>query len=365
MLKDVEAAVLRDPEGAYTIETVTLDNPGPHQVVVAVRASGLCHTDALPRMTGFPVQPPLVTGHEGAGVVEWVGADVTDVAVGDHVVMSFAHCGSCPECQSGHPGYCAKFAELNLFGRSISGGVGATDSQGSPVGAKWFGQSSFATRAVVDARSVVVVDDDLDLTVLAPLGCGVITGAGSVLNTMRVSAGASIAIFGVGPVGMSALMAAKAAGATRIIAVDLHESRLDLAKELGATDTFVGSVDDLADQIQTLSGGGTNFAFDTTGVPSVILTALASLRSGGMCGTVAVQLGDLVLGSGAMDGKALVSIIEGDSVPRTFIPQLIDMWKAGEFPVDRLIRRFDFAELNEAEKLSGEGEVIKAVVVMP
>lgn len=360
-----QAAVLRSGQGPYTIEDVTLDAPGDNDVIVRIVTAGFCHSDTLPRMEPFPVQPPLITGHEGAGTVEWVGPSVTDVAIGDHVILSFAHCGTCSQCSSGHPGYCTTFMELNLFGRSANGGLGAIDSDGKELGARWFGQSSFATRAVVSSRNVVVVDADLDFQLIAPFGCGVITGAGSVLNAFQIPAESSIVIFGVGSVGLSALMAAKAAGANKIIAVDLHPSRLELASELGATSTFLASDPDVVNQVQSTTSGGTQYSFDTTGLPSVILSAIQSLGPGGTCGMVAVQAGDLVLDPNVLNGKRLMSIIEGDSRPRTFIPHLIDLWRAGRFPVDRLITTFDFDKINDAEQGSLSGHVIKPVLVMP
>lgn len=359
------AAVLRTEDGPYVIEELTLDDPGPGQVVVDIVAAGVCHTDVLPRAAEFPVNVPVVTGHEGAGVVASVGPEVTGIAVGDHVLLTFASCGACEECRSGHPAYCDTFMERQLFGRSAGGGTGATDANGEPVNTRFFGQSSFATRSIVDPASLVVVDKDLDLATLAPLGCGVITGAGSIMNVLDVQPGTSIVIFGVGSVGLAGLMAAKAVGAETIIAVDIHQSRLDLATELGATTTILGDAADLLEQIQQVSGGGTHYSFDTTGVPAVILDAIRSLRPRGTCALVGVQSGDVVLDGGILPGKQLVSIVEGDADPRTFIPFLIDMWKDGRFPFDRLIERFPMDQVNEAERESLSGRVVKPVLVMP
>jgi aryl-alcohol dehydrogenase len=362
---NAQAAVLRGSESPYTIEQVTLDEPGSTQVVVRVTAAGFCHTDVLPRSAQWPVQPPLIPGHEGAGVVESVGPDVEGVQVGDHVVLSFSFCGECSFCQDGHPAYCDRWMELNLFGRSAQGGVGAADGEGKPVMARWFGQSSFATHVVADRNNVVVVDRDLPLDVLGPLGCGVLTGAGTVFNVFNVQPGNTIAIFGVGAVGLAALLAAKEAGAEHIVAIDLQPARLELAAELGATKTILGDASDVVEQIQSATGGGAHFTFDTTGVPPVILTAIQSLRARGVCGLVGVQAGDLTLDPMILTGKSLVSVVEGDANPQTFIPHLVELWRAGKFPFDRLIEKFALSDINSAEKSSLGGQTIKPVLVMP
>ncbi|MFC5286613.1 NAD(P)-dependent alcohol dehydrogenase [Actinokineospora guangxiensis] len=359
------AAVLRAGDEPYSVEEVTLDEPGADQVVVRVTATGFCHTDAVARAPRFAALLPLVVGHEAAGVVEWTGPEVSDVQVGDHVVLTFAHCGACSQCSDNHPAYCESFIERNLLGKLATGGATATAADGAPIGTRWFGQSTFATRAVVDARSAVVVDRDLPLDVLAPLGCGIITGAGTVMNVLDVRPGSSIAIFGVGSVGLAALLAAKAVGAESIIAVDLHPQRLELAAELGATATVLGG-DDAAvvARIKELTGTGAHYGIDTTGVPGVIAAALQALRARGTCASVGLQAGDLVLGGHTISGKHLVSVVEGDADPRTFIPHLIQLWRQGKLPFDRLLERFPLAEIDKAERASLEGRAIKPVLVM-
>jgi aryl-alcohol dehydrogenase len=360
-----QAAVLRASDGPYSLEDVVLDEPGADQVVVRIVASGFCHTDVLPRSPLWPVQPPLIPGHEGAGIVEAVGPQVDDVAVGDHVVLSFSFCGDCSFCNDGHPAYCTTWMELNLFGRSAGGGAGALDADGKPVSGRWFGQSSFATRAVVDRNNLVVIDRELPLELLGPLGCGIITGAGAVLNVLKVQPGSSIAIFGVGSVGLAALLAAKVAGAEQIVAVDLQPSRLAVASKLGATQTISGDATDVVEQIHAATGGGADYTFDTTGVPSVILTAINGLRARGTCGLVGVQTGDLVLDAMILTGKTLTSIVEGDADPRTFIPYLIELWRSGKLPFDDLIEQYPLSEINAAEQASLSGHTIKPVLVMP
>jgi aryl-alcohol dehydrogenase len=218
---------------------------------------------------------------------------------------------------------------------------------------------------VADRNNVVVVDRDLPLDVLGPLGCGVLTGAGTVFNVFNVQPGNTIAIFGVGAVGLAALLAAKEAGAEHIVAIDLQPARLELAAELGATKTILGDASDVVEQIQSATGGGAHFTFDTTGVPPVILTAIQSLRARGVCGLVGVQAGDLTLDPMILTGKSLVSVVEGDANPQTFIPHLVELWRAGKFPFDRLIEKFALSDINSAEKSSLGGQTIKPVLVMP
>jgi aryl-alcohol dehydrogenase len=359
----IQAAVLRAADGPYAIETVELADPGPGEVLVRVVGAGMCHTDIMPRVPESPVPPPVITGHEGAGVIEAVGEGVTEVAVGDHVVLSFDSCGTCANCLAGQPAYCDTFLPRNLFGRRLDGSTGVTDGDGNEVLSRWFGQSSFATHCLATERNVVKVDPSLPLEKLGPLGCGIQTGAGSILVAMNVQPGTSVVVFGTGAVGLSAVMAAKVAGATTIIAVDLHESRRALALELGATHAIDGAGDDIVGQIMAICGGGAHYSFDTTGLPPVILSAIGCLRMTGVCGMVGIQQGDIVLDGMAPIGKTLIGILEGGVDPKTFIPRMIELWQAGEFPFDRLIEEFPMSAINEAEASSLAGGAIKPVLI--
>ena len=358
----IEAAVLRDPMGAYEIEEVELADPGPGEVRVRVVGAGMCHTDVLPRAGGMAA-PPIVTGHEGSGVVEAIGAGVTSVVPGDHVVLSFDSCGTCRPCTAGAPAYCDTFLPRNLSGVRLDGSTSLTDAQGRPVAARWFGQSSFATHCLATERNVVKVDPSLPLELLGPLGCGVQTGAGSILVAMKVSAGSSLVVFGAGAVGLAAVMAGVVAGATTIVAVDLHQHRLDLALELGATHVFRGDDADLVAGIQAITGGGADYTFDTTGSPVVMRAALTCLRMTGVCGYVGVQTGPLELDGLALIGKTAMGILEGGVDPQTFIPHLIELWQAGRFPFDRLVETFPLSNINEAEQSSLRGGTIKPILI--
>ncbi|CAJ1504304.1 NAD(P)-dependent alcohol dehydrogenase [[Mycobacterium] burgundiense] len=360
----ITAAVLRGEQSPYTIEELELAEPGPQQILVRIVGAGHCHTDVVPRAAMGLGTPPIVLGHEGAGVVDAIGAAVDSVAVGDHVVLSFDSCGRCRNCREAHPAYCDTFLARNLGGPGVDGAGPLTDGDGNPVSGRWFGQSSFATHTVVDVDNAVVVDKALPLELLGPLGCGIQTGAAAVLEALRVPAGAGIVITGTGAVGLSAIMAAKVAGAGPIIGVDLNAERLELARELGATHTIVAGGGDLTEQIAEIAPAGLPFGLDTTGLPAVIAAALNALTQRGVLGLVGVQQGDLVIDPMALTvGRSLMGILEGDAVPQNFIPTLIALWQAGRFPFDRLIETFDLSEINTVEQRALAGEIIKPVLL--
>lgn len=356
------AAVLRAADGPYAIEDIELRDLRAGEVLVRIVGAGMCHTDVLPRVPDFIAPPPIVPGHEGAGVVEAVGAGVTAVVPGDHVVLSFDSCGACANCAAGQPAYCDTFLARNLLGRELDGSTTATDAAGNPVGARWFGQSSFATHAIATERNTVKVDPALPIELLGPLGCGIQTGAGSILCALDVQPGTSVAVYGAGAVGLAAVMAAKVAGATTIIAVDLQRHRLDLALELGATHTIAGDAPDVAEQVTAAASGGVQYAFDTTGIPSVMVTALRATRMTGKVGFVGVQQGTLSLESMDFIGKTILNILEGSADPQEFIPRMIRLWREGRFPFDRLIEQFPLERINEAEQSSLAGGVVKPVL---
>jgi len=358
----ITAAVLRSADGPYALERVELADPAPDEVLVRIVGTGMCHTDVIPRAEGSMSPPPIITGHEGAGVVEAIGSDVTTIAVGDHVVLSFDYCGGCSRCLTGQPASCETMLLRNLLGRRVDFTTAVTDASGVEVASRWFAQSSFATHALATERNAVVVDKDLPLEKLGPLGCGIQTGAGTVLVALDVQPGAGIVVFGVGAVGLAAVMAAVVAGAETIVAVDLHAHRLDLARELGATHVVDGSAEDVLAQVAAVTGGGARHAIDTTGVPSVMLNALGCLQMGGSCAFVGVQTGPLTLDAISLIGKTAIGVLEGNADPKTFIPRMIELWQAGRFPFDRLIEEFPLDHINEAEQASLSGAVVKPVL---
>lgn len=365
---DARAAIVRSSTGPMTIEPVTLEPPRAGEVLVRIHGAGVCHTDAAMRSAQLPVPQPVVLGHEGSGVVVAIGEGVTGLAPGDRVVLSFNSCGSCPNCADHAPAYCYQFGLYNFAGIRPDGSRALAAADG-PVHGNIFGQSSFATHAIAHVRNTVCVPDsarDVPIELLGPLGCGVQTGAGAILNSLRVGPGRSLIVFGAGAVGLSAIMAAKIAGAAPVIAVDLHESRRTLALELGATHALDGRAPDLADRVRALAPEGVQFAFDTTGIPSVIESAFALLAPRGVLGLVGasdlhetVSFNETALMGG---GRTVRGILEGDSDPQRFIPELIAHYQAGRFPFDRLVRFFPFEQINEAFEASERGEVVKPIL---
>ncbi len=365
MTIEIRAAVVREPRGPFVTETLRLRAPEADEVVVRLVASGVCHTDAIVRNGDYPVPFPVVLGHEGAGIVEAVGPDVHCLAPGDHVILSFVSCGVCSTCAAGRPALCQSAFELNFLGSWQQGAPAAHDVNGDEVGAGFFGQSSFADHLLAPASCVVKVDDDLDLTLAAPLGCGIQTGAGAVLNSLRPPAGSTIAVFGAGAVGLSAVMAAVIAGCSTIVAVDLQESRLQLALELGATHVVDPTSAPVVDTVRALTGGGVEFALDTTGNPAVVRQAIESLRIAGTFGLIGASKTGTEVSldlTHMLFGRTFRGIIEGDSVPREFIPELIRHHRSGRFPFDRLVQHFALDELEEAVSASERGTVVKPVI---
>ncbi|SOC11240.1 aryl-alcohol dehydrogenase [Ureibacillus xyleni] len=357
----IKAAVTPGQGQDFVIEEVELATPKSNEVLVKIVASGVCHTDAVARDAAI-APLPAVLGHEGAGIIEEVGEGVTRLAKGDHVVLSFAHCGHCDHCLTGHPTVCETFNDLN-FGGTHDDYTHRLSKDGQPL-STFFGQSSFGTYAIAHERNVVRVDKDVDLALLGPLGCGIQTGAGTVLNKIKPPFGSTIAIYGAGAVGLSAIMAAKIVGCKTIIAVDVHDSRLELAKELGATHAFNGTKVDVVKEIKEITNGGTNYAVDTTGVPPVVRQSLKALRPLGIAAIVGVtpEMSIDVHNDIMAEGKTMMGVIEGDAVPNVFIPQLIEYYKAGQFPFDKLVRFYEFNQINEAFEASKNGEAIKPIL---
>lgn len=360
----IKAAVLRSADGPFLIEDVELRDPAPDEVRLRISGTGLCHTDLLPRHPGFAAVSPIVLGHEASGVVDAVGEAVTNVVVGDHVVASFDSCRQCATCTSGHPAYCDGFVVRNLTGVGIEHSDSVLDIDGNTIASRWFGQSSFASHAIVADRNIVKVDPSLPLELLGPLGCGMLTGAGSIFGALGVTRGSSVVVFGAGSVGLSAVMAARVVGAAVIVAVDVHPARLQWARELGATHVVPGAADDLSEQLAEATGGGADYALDTTGIPAVVQVAIRSLKRTGTCGLVGAQQGPLMLEPTDLAfGRTVKGILVGDAVPEVVIPHLIELWQQGCFPFDRLVTRYRLDQINEAESASLRGEVVKAVLV--
>lgn len=360
----IKAAVTPGEGKDFNMREIELQDPKANEVLIKVVASGVCHTDMVARDTGITPKP-AVLGHEGSGIVEKVGTGVENFEEGDHVVMSYVHCGNCEQCLSGTPATCEFLMPMNFGGKAQDGTH--RHYEGDEGLSMFFGQSSFATYAIAHEQNIVKVPKDVDLTILGPLGCGIQTGAGTVLNNLKPKFGSSIAIFGAGGVGLSAVMAAKIVNCEHIIAVDLHDSRLKKAKELGATHVINGeNTEDVVEKIKDITGGGTHYAVDTTGVSPVVKQALQGLRPRGELAVIGVGsdfemdlMEDLMA-----EGKMIKGVIEGDAVPKVFIPKLIRYYQKGLFPFDKLIKTYDFEDINQAFSDSESGETIKPVLTI-
>jgi aryl-alcohol dehydrogenase len=363
--REIKAAVVRKKGGPFQIETLRLEAPRPDEVLVRIVATGMCHTDMVARDQLYNVPMPVVLGHEGAGVVEQVGDRVKKVHVGDHVVLTYMWCGHCKPCLTGHVTYCANFYPLN-FGGAREDGSTATHDQQDAVHDHFFGQSSFGTYALAHERNVIKVSANAPLELLGPLGCGIQTGAGAVINALKVRPGSSFAAFGGGAVGLSAVMAARVVGATTIVAADVVPSRLALAKELGATHTVNSKETDPVEAVREITGGGADFTLESSGRPAVLRQAIDASAIKGQCGIV----GAPALGTEASfdvngvmtTGKRVIGIIEGDSVPDLFIPSLVELYQQGRFPFDKLVKFYSLEQINQAAGDSEKGMTIKPIV---
>lgn len=365
-----KAAVVNERSGAFTIQTLEISDPNDDEVLVRIAASGICHTDLGAREGHLPIplerQMPCVLGHEGAGVVEKVGARVTKVKPGDHVAISWDCCGTCPPCQSGNDPYCHNFF-LHNFNGARPDGTTTLSRNGQPVYGSFFCQSSFAELSLANERNVVKVAKDIPLDILGPLGCGVQTGAGAVMNTLRPQPGASIAVFGVGPVGMSAILAAVVCGCTTIVAVDVKQERLQRAMDLGATHTVNPNEKNPVEALMEITGAGPDFTLECVGNPAVLRQAVDSLPLLGVCGLLGVVPPGTEVAldmDKIMNGRTVRGIIEGDAIPGLFIPKLIELYQQGRFPFDKMVTFYPFEEINAAVEDMQKGRVIKPVLKM-
>jgi aryl-alcohol dehydrogenase len=363
----ITAAVAREHGQPFTIEQLELDELRDNEVRVRLVATGICHTDSIVRDGMYPTPLPAVLGHEGAGVVESVGASVTSVTPGDHVVLAAAYCGHCKRCRAGEMAYCENLFAADFGGRR-NDGTSALSRDGEVVASHFFGQSSFATYANVVEESVVRVDPDVALEHLGPLGCGINTGAGTVLNELNPAIGSSLAVFGTGAVGSAAVMAARVAHCAIIVAVDIHDSRLELARELGATHTINSLTENVAERLGEITdGSGIDYVVDTTGRPELLRQAADAIAVRGTVALVgAARPGTEVsfeVGASLVKGWTFKTVVQGSSVPQVFIPQLIELWKAGEFPFEKLVGNYSLDQINQGFADSKNGITVKPVII--
>lgn len=351
----VTAALVPEKGAPFRLETLELADPGPDELVVRVAACGVCQTDAHGRDDYFGIPFPCVFGHEGAGVVERVGERVTGFAAGDRVLMVSPACGACKACTLGLPGYCASARRIKFGGRLRDGRVPFRRGE-APVYGAFFQQSAFATHALATERNVVKIPDELPFEHAAAFACGINTGAGAVLNALRPEPGSSIAVFGAGTVGLAAVMAARIAGCSTIVAVDLHDNRLALARELGATHVLGASA---AVPMQV------DASVEAAGDPTALRRAVDCLAPLGVCCLVgsarkgveaALEMAQL------QHGRSLRGCIQGDAPPQTFFPRLFDYWRRGHLPVERLISLYELQDINRAMADAASGRVVKPVL---
>ena len=367
---DIKAAVLNGANQKLEVSDLKLDPPKASEVLVKIVSSGVCHTDATVIDRTIPIPLPAALGHEGAGIVEKVGSQVENFKKGDHVIIGYAYCGQCKYCKAGMPGSCVRLGELNMgTGRMKDHTTRIHTKDGKDV-SNFFGQSSLSTYAVADQNNLVKVANSVDLRYVGPLGCGFMTGSGTVLSTRALNpeAGSNIAVFGTGAVGLAAIMAGKIASCDHVIAVDIVDSRLKLALKLGATDIINSKNTDPVKKIKQITNGwGVDNAVDTTGVPPVTKSGIDSLSINGKIAPLAVSnktvtfnpLMDLTVPTRKFIGSA-----EGNVVPQEFIPRLVELRRKGEFPIDKLTKFYSLDQVNQAFEDSKNGKTVKPVIIM-
>jgi aryl-alcohol dehydrogenase len=361
----IEAAVVFEKGQPFQIKEIDLDSPKEGEVLVKIAACGICHTDDAARQQIIPVPLPAVFGHEGCGVVEDVGPGVTSFKKGDRVGFSYSFCGTCEACQTGKPFGCEEIRRLNFSGAQFDGSK-RLHINGQEV-SSFFGQGAFATYSIVHVNNLIRVPNDIPLEMIAPLGCGIQTGAGAILNYLKPVPDSSIIITGCGSVGLSAVMAAKIAGCTTVIGCDVVDSRLEMAKALGATHTINSkNVESVVAEVKKLTRTGTDYAIDCTGIGACVRQSLNCTRNLGVCVVLGAteELTIHVENELMSPGRMLVGLVEGCSIPQIFIPKLLSYYQKRMFPFDRLITYFDFKDIEKAFEDTHQGKVIKAVLRM-
>ena len=358
------SAVVYEPGGPFVLENVGLDDLRPNEVLVRIEACGICHTD-LKFQSRLPL--PGVFGHEGTGTVTAFGSNVEDLCVGDRVILSYPWCGECPSCAKTEPYRCTDIPQLKFSGRRMDRSA-TIKLNGKPITSAFFQQSSFSTYAIALDQTVVKVETDQSAAMLAALPCGVQTGAGAVLNTFNIQKGESLVVLGVGAVGLSAVMAGKLVGASPIIAVDMFQPRLDLAMELGADQSFIASSPDLLTVIAELLPYGADYALDCSATVSALKNALEMIGQGGKVGIFSApppgQTFEFTTRPLFEKVASMHSIVQGYSVPRNFIPELIRYQEEGRFPYEKLITTYNFSDINQAINDTKSGAVVKPVLLM-
>lgn len=363
----ITAAVVNGVNEDYQIEELTLGEIYPDEVIVKIVATGICHSDEALRIGDAAFPMPGVLGHEGAGIIEKVGNAVKNFEVGDQVVMAYNYCGTCASCRTGHPSSCNQWTALNFAGTRQDGSHTFFKEDGTPV-SNFFTQSSFATYTITNANNLIKIGAEEDLRLFGPLGCGLLTGFGTVVNGLKPKTSSAIAVFGTGAVGLGVLMTAKIEGCSTIIAIDIHDSRLEIARELGATHTINSKTENLADRIAEIRGDlGVDYSVDTTGISAVMKSSIEVLGIGGIAAPVAVTPNSIEFNTFTdlvISNRKLVGVLMGDAVPQLAVPQLIQYNKEGKFPFEKLVKFYKFNEINQAAADSNSGKTIKPILIL-
>jgi S-(hydroxymethyl)glutathione dehydrogenase / alcohol dehydrogenase len=364
----ISAAVLWERGQPLSIEEVELDPPKAGEVLVEIKAAGVCHSDLHPARDDWPTRTPVVLGHEGAGIVREVGPGVTKIKVDDHVVLCWAPaCGACAPCIEGRAVLCDRLDKTTYKNRLPSGAT-PLHARGKDLG-QFLGTACFADYAVVAEEAAVVVDRSLSLAALAILGCAVVTGVGAVLTAARVPRGASVAVIGAGGVGLNVVQGAVLAGATAIIAVDRRPAPLQLARAFGATEAIDGNLAPAVDAIRAASGGrGADFVFDTVGSPSTLADALAATRKGGTAVLTGLSridaTGNIPMFPFVMQEKRLIGSVYGSGRPTEDIARLAGWFRDGKLKLSELVNRtYSLADINAALDALASAEGARGVVL--
>jgi aryl-alcohol dehydrogenase len=367
----IQALVVEEKDAPFVEQELELEEPTRGEALVRIVAAGVCHTDQITRHGDMPMPFPAVLGHEGAGIVERVGEGVTQVAPGDKVIIGWPSCGECRNCLDGQPRYCLRTGEALVSGKRFKGeraGTTAYSRNGQPINGHFFGQSSFATHSITTADALVKVPGDTPIELLGPLACGLGTGAGAMLNEARPRLGDAVLIVGVGAVGLAAIMAARNSGVTKIIAADVHDNRLEMAQEFGATYTINSRSKNLVEEVRRITGSTVDFAFDCTGVIPVIEQLAETV---GMLGTLVLVGGAPANARFSVDhlrtlwGKRVIGVLGGGGRSGQLIPALVELYQQGRFPFDRLVKYYELGEIEQALADSKSGQVVKPILRMP
>jgi len=349
---DITAAILWEQSTPLSVEAAVLDAPGPGEVLVEMKAAGVCHSDLHPARGDWPAKTPLVLGHEGAGIVREAGADVSRLRPGDHVVLCWAPaCGECPPCREGRAALCDRVEKVSFRNR-LPSGASRLHARGQDL-APFLGTACFSNFVVVPEAGAIPVSADVPFDALATIGCAVVTGVGAVANAAQVPRGARVAVVGAGGVGLNVVQGAAIAGCEEIIAVDLRPVPLAIARQFGATQTIEGAAD-VAAQVRALTAGrGADFVFDTVGSPATLTTALASTRKGGtvvLTGLSRVDgQGSIAMFPFVMQEKRLIGSVYGSANPATEIPRLVSLYQKGRLKLDELVSRtYPLERINDA-----------------